>query len=350
LSPSDSSLSSAAQPGSALDELSREQRLLAQVLADVHDGLERMESVLDEVIDPPAGYVRALCQHVRGFGGKRLRPALVVLAGRAVGKGDVGDVHARVGAVVELIHTATLVHDDILDGAVIRRSQPTVNALEGVEISVLLGDFLLASAYAEAASLEDRLASRYLSRITRVVCQGEMLQIHNRGNLDLTEERYYEIIEKKTAVLYAAACEVGARYAGGSEDHVKALHDYGMALGLGFQIIDDVLDLTGDEAVVGKSLRTDLSHAKMTLPMIHFLANGPEDERAWVRRTLEDGRGGDEAPRICEMVQRAGSIDYARERAEGRVRHALELLDGLPDSQAHTSLEALANYVLERRL
>jgi len=326
-----------------------ERALLARVLADVTDGLELVERALDEIAAAPAGYVSDLVTHVRGFGGKRLRPALVLLAGRSVDGDEVGEVHARVGAVVELIHTATLVHDDILDGSVLRRNQPTLHALEGIEVSVLLGDFLLASAYAEAAALENRLASRYLSTVTRTVCQGEVLQIHNRGNLDLPEERYLEIIEKKTAVLYGAACEVGARYAGGSDEDVKALYDYGMALGMGFQVIDDVLDLTGDEAVVGKSLGTDLSRCKLTLPLIHFLANGDPAETEWVRETLRAGRGGDEAGRIRDLVEAAGSVEFARERARSYVRHALGRLDGLPETPARETLRALARYVLERQ-
>src|SRR5947207_8445306 len=154
--------------------------------------LEAVEAAIGRVASPPAGYVRDLVEYVRGFGGKRLRPALVMLSGRAVDEAAVGETHARVAAVVELIHTATLVHDDILDGSLIRRNRKTLHELEGEEVSVLLGDFLLASAYAEAASLEDRFASRYLSKITRTVCQGEVLQVHNRGNLDLPESDYLE--------------------------------------------------------------------------------------------------------------------------------------------------------------
>ena len=182
MNPSDAVAPSAAAPAQAA-----EREALARVLDDVEDGLEMVERALDRIIAPPAGYVRDLCDHVRGFGGKRLRPALVILSGRAIDPSVVGETHARVGAVVELIHNATLVHDDILDGALLRRSRGTLHAIEGEEVAVLLGDFLLASAYAEAAALENRLASRYLSVITRTVCQGEILQIHNRGNLDLTE-------------------------------------------------------------------------------------------------------------------------------------------------------------------
>ncbi len=336
------SLSQTPQP---IDDRAALQALLETVRPD----LDAVQAALADITSSQAPYVQRLVQHVRGFGGKRLRPALVILSGRAVDDAAVGEVHARVGAVVELIHTATLVHDDILDGALIRRMRPTLHSLEGTEISVLLGDFLLASAYAEAASLEDRLASRYLSKITRLVCQGEMLQIHNRGNLDLELDAYLEIIEKKTAVLYAASCEVGARYAGGSDEVVQALHDYGMHLGIAFQIVDDVLDLTGDEEVVGKSLGTDLERCKLTLPLIHFLRSAPAADVAPVRRALEAGRGAEEAGAIRAAVVASGSVDHAMAEARRRLSEAEQLLDAVPPSPARETLAAVARYVLSRR-
>jgi len=309
----------------------------------------RVQAALVDITSSQATYVQGLVDHVRGMGGKRLRPALVILGGRAVDPDRVGLDHARVGAVVELIHTATLVHDDILDGALVRRMQPTLHSLEGEEISVLLGDFLLASAYAEAAALEDRLASRYLSKITRLVCQGEMLQIHNRGNLDLPIETYLEIIEKKTAVLYAASAECGARYAGGDDVAVRALHDYGMRLGMAFQIVDDVLDLTGDESVVGKSLGTDLERVKMTLPLIHFLRTGPADDVACVREALVGGRGVQCAGEIRAAVVANGSVEHAMQDARRRIGEALDALAPLPDTEGKAILTAIAEYVLARR-
>ncbi len=322
---------------------------LAAVLAPIGEDMERVHAALAEITRSQAPYVQRLVEHVRGFGGKRLRPALVVLAGRAVDPDAVGDVHARVGAVVELIHTATLVHDDILDGALVRRMRPTLHSLEGQEISVLLGDFLLASAYAEAAALEDRLASRHLSRITRLVCQGEVLQIHHRGDLDLPLSAYLEIIEKKTAVLYAAACECGARYAGATPEQVRALHDYGLDLGMAFQIVDDVLDLTGDESVVGKSLGTDLARCKLTLPLIHFLRTGPAAEVASVRAALAEGRGAEEAGAIRDAVVANGSVEHAMEDAERRLARGVACLDVLPPSDARELLRAVAEYVVLRR-
>jgi len=311
--------------------------------------LEAVEAAIGRVASPPAGYVKDLVEYVRGFGGKRLRPALVMLSGRAIDAAAVGETHARVGAVVELIHTATLVHDDILDGSLMRRNRKTLHELEGQEVSVLLGDFLLASAYAEAASLEDRFASRYLSKVTRTVCQGEVLQVHNRGNVDLPEADYLEIIEKKTAVLYAASCEVGARYAGGDGALVQALHDFGMGIGMAFQIVDDVLDLTGDEEVVGKSLGTDLDRCKMTLPLIHFLREGPRASVARVREALLARRGGAEARMIRDAVTSAGSVEFARVRAERFVGDAAACLDALPDTSAKSTLRRIAGYVLDRR-
>ncbi len=336
-------------PAASETARAREARTLADVLQEMQADLDLVETAIARVANPPAGYVRDLVDYVRGFGGKRLRPALVMLAGRAVDEGAVGETHARCGAIVELIHTATLVHDDILDGAFVRRNRKTLHRMEGEEVAVLLGDYLLASAYAEAASLEDRFASRYLSKITRTVCQGEVLQVHNRGNVDLPESEYLEIIEKKTAVLYAASCDVGARYAGGSDEHVAALHDFGMGIGMAFQIVDDVLDLTGDEAVVGKSLGTDLDRRKMTLPLIHFLREGDRAEAARVRAALEAGRGGAEAAAIRAAVTAAGSVEFARKTAERFVADGVRRLDALPESRAKSTLRRIADYVLERR-
>lgn len=322
-----------------------QQDLLDEIAPDV----ALVERAIETVAAAPAGYVQKLVEHVRGFGGKRLRPAMVLLSGRAVDPARTGDAHARLGAVVELIHTATLVHDDILDGALIRRGRSTLHRMEGTEVAVLLGDFLLASAYAEAASLADRMASLYLAHVTRSVCQGEVLQVHERGNLDLAESTYLEIIRGKTAILYAASCHVGAYYAGGTPEQVKALEEYGCALGMAFQIIDDVLDLVGDEATVGKSLGTDLARQKMTLPLIHFLRNGPAADVAAVRASLSSGRGGEDAPMIRAAVLRSGSVEAARERAERYVTEGISGLGSIPASPARVTLERIGNYVLARK-
>ncbi len=336
---------------------------LSDLLAPVAADLASVEALFRETCESPHPLVREMVAHSQRFSGKRLRPALVVLSGRA--SGAFGGEHVPVAVVVEMIHTATLVHDDILDEAMLRRKVASCNALYGNEGAVLLGDFLLARAFALSASLENRFASRYLADVTAEVCQGEILQNRERGNLDLPEDRYFEIIRKKTAILYAAAGEVGARYAGAPEASVRALHAYGLGIGLAFQIVDDCLDVDGDEGEVGKSLGTDVAKGKMTLPVIHFLRTAPASEREAMRRLLAGAAGADgpaPAPgdpgtaaaraareKAREHLRRRGSIAFSLGRAEGLVEEARGHLAGLPPSPFREALHGLADYVLQRK-
>src|SRR5262249_40256168 len=207
--------------------------------------------------------------HSSELRGKRLRPALVLLAGQACG--GTRPAHPVVAAVVEMIHTATLVHDDILDEASVRRHAATVNAEWGNETAVLLGDYLFTHAFHLAASLDSTRACRWIGHATNKVCEGEMQQVHHRGDLDLDEAGYFAIIEGKTAELTAVSCRLGASSAGASDATVAGLERYGRNLGIAFQIADDVLDIWGDERVTGKSLGTDLEKQKLTLPIILLL-------------------------------------------------------------------------------
>ncbi len=334
---------------------------LSTLLDPVAADLRAVETLFREICESPHPLVRDMVGHSQRFSGKRLRPALVLLAGRGAGRWD-GEL-VPVAVVVEMIHTATLVHDDVLDEALLRRQVASCNALYGNEGAVLLGDFLFARAFALSASLENRLASRYLSEITAEVCQGEILQNRERGNLDLPEDRYFEIIRKKTAILYAAAAEVGARYAGAPEEAVRALHGFGLGIGLAFQIVDDCLDLDGDEAEVGKSLGTDVAKGKMTLPVIHFLRSAPAADREALRALLAPGApgGGSSGLRdpvrdpvrdreeARDLLRRHGSIAFAQERAEVLVAEARERLSVLPPSACREALHGLADYVLQRK-
>jgi len=323
---------------------------LSDVLAPAADDLAAVEALFHETCESAHPLVREMVHHSQRFSGKRLRPALVVLAGRASGEWD--EEIVPVAVVVEMIHTATLVHDDVLDEALLRRQVSSCNALFGNEGAVLLGDFLFARAFALSASLRNRLASRYLAEITSVVCQGEILQNRERGNLDLTEERYFEIIGKKTAVLYAASGEVGARYAGAPEESVRALHAFGQGIGLAFQIVDDVLDVDGDEEEAGKSLGTDFAKGKMTLPVLHALRAAAPADRDALRALLADpGAAADRGARgrARAILRRAGSVAFALGRAEGLVGEAREHLDRLPPSPSRDALSGLADYVLQRR-
>ena len=321
---------------------------LSDVLAPVAGELRAVESLFRETCESPHPLVREMVVHSQRFSGKRLRPALVLLAGRGAGA-SVPDL-VPVAVVVEMIHTATLVHDDVLDEALLRRQVASCNALYGNEGAVLLGDFLFARAFALSASLEDRLASRYLAEVTAEVCQGEILQNRERGNLDLPEERYFEIIRKKTAVLYAAAAEVGARYAGAPEPAVRALHAYGLGIGMAFQIVDDCLDVDGDEAVVGKSLGTDVAMGKMTLPVIHFLRTAPVAERDAMKALLTTpAMDGTARNKARALLRGRGSIEFALRRAEGLVSEARDHLEALEPSPCRDALHALAEYVLQRK-
>jgi octaprenyl-diphosphate synthase len=318
---------------------------LGDILAPIQGDLDRMEEKLLRILGEHEGRVHELLEHVGRFRGKRLRPALVLLAGHCCGR--MTEEHLEVSAIVELIHTATLVHDDVLDGAGVRRRLPTVNADYGNETAVLLGDYLFATAFSASAALADRLASRYLSHVTGIVCQGEILQIAERGNLDLSEERYYDIISRKTAALYAAAARVGAAYAGADDVMVGCFESYGRDLGLAFQIVDDCLDLTGEEERVGKSLGTDFGQAKVTLPVIHYLRTAPDDRRARMRELLGNSDGALAEAR--DMLIGHGSLAHAEERVAAHVEAAKSHLSALPESEWRRALELSADYVSYRR-
>lgn len=228
--------------------------------------------------------VNELVQHVERYRGKMLRPTLVLVAAQAVSleQGPAKPELITLAAVTEMVHMATLVHDDILDEAELRRQGATLNHLRGNESAVMLGDYLISHAYHLCSSLGITDISRAIAATTNTVCEGELLQLANRNNWRLDERTYFEIIRRKTAVLTAACCRLGAQLAGGSETQCLALSDYGMKLGMAFQIIDDLLDLTGDTRAVGKSLGRDLAKGKLTLPMIRFLQDASSSARARV--------------------------------------------------------------------
>ena len=286
-----------------------------------------------------------LVDHCADFQGKRLRPALVLLAGRACG--SLSDAHAVLAAVVEMIHTATLVHDDILDEAMIRRHAATVNAEWGNETAVLLGDYLFTHAFHLAASLDSTRACRWIGHATNKVCEGEMQQVHHRGNLDLDESDYFAIIEGKTAELTAVSCRLGASYAGAAESTVAALDRYGRNLGIAFQIADDVLDIWGEERVTGKSLGTDLEKQKLTLPS--STCSSVAEPAAVASDPRPARRAEPDAPRrLRPLLEEAGALDYAWQRAKQHVKQALDALDCLADSDAKAVLRTLAQYVVRR--
>jgi octaprenyl-diphosphate synthase len=289
--------------------------------------------------------VNTLVKHVSRFRGKMLRPTLVLLAGKACG--ELSDAHTVIATVVEMVHMATLVHDDVLDEAELRRKGATINHLRGNEAAVLLGDYLISHSYHLCSSLESQFASRTIARTTNQVCEGELLQIDNRNNFELDEETYLKIITLKTAVLCGTCCLLGASFGGADEQTARAMETVGLSLGIAFQIQDDILDIIGDTRTVGKTLGIDVEKGKMTLPMIHFMRHAPHEHRALLRSLLES-REPDKVEKIRNLIVPSHSIDYARDRARQLVDRARSSLQTLPDSEARRALDTMAEFVVTR--
>ncbi len=324
---------------------------LADCFAPVAQDLAALEAEIRRELATDSRALEGLVGHISKYAGKRLRPALVFLGAKAT-TGRVTASHPKLAAIVELIHTATLVHDDILDHASMRRRVPTVNELHGNHVPVLLGDFIYARAFAMSVALPTPDASRLLARVTQVVCRGEIDQIFGRFDFGLDEPRYLKIIEAKTAELYAASCELGALYAGASRDQVERLSRFGRAIGIAFQVIDDCLDLIGDEAVVGKSLGTDLDGGKLTLPLIRLAATSSPDDRRRLESLISDrteDAAGSRRARLTEQFDLGPSLEYAFQRADDFIREATDSIDPLPPSAAKDALRAVAEFVICRK-
>ena len=318
---------------------------LAALLRPLQADLARVEAEILRMTTSQAAPLKKLLDHVGRFSGKRLRPALTLTAGRMFG--ELEPEHFTVGAIIELIHTATLVHDDILDESGMRRRVETINRRVGNETAVLLGDYIFATCFKEAASLEDRFASRYLAEIVGVVCRGEILQIHHRHDVELSEETYFRVIEDKTAALYSAALRCGAELAAAPTEQSAALESFGTRIGTAFQIVDDILDLTGDESAVGKSLGTDLDKAKMTLPLLRLRDRATEsDRRKVVAAILSDDLR--KRRSILTLLEEYGAVASAKETAEALVAEAHRDLEKLPPSSERKLLASAAEYVLAR--
>lgn len=312
----------------------------------IAEHLSEVVRVFDAELQSDDPFIHDLVTRVERYRGKMLRPTLLLLAGRACGA--VRREHLVLAAVVEMVHVATLVHDDVLDEADLRRGATTLNRLRGNEAAVLLGDFLISHAYHLCSSLGSQQAARRIAATTNVVCEGELMQVARRGDWSLGEDDYFEVIRRKTAALTSVCCELGARFAGADEAVVSQMAGYGSDLGIAFQIIDDLLDLTSTEAETGKSLGRDADLGKLTLPLIHFLRSANPSARERIVAALS--RGGF---RLADADGDAGalreSVDYAHGVARGYVQSALARLAELPPSDARDALSTAAEFVLLRR-
>lgn len=288
-----------------------------------------------------------ILRHGVQLGGKRLRPALLLLAGIAVDPQKVGDNHVTLGVVLEMVHTATLIHDDVLDEADTRRRVQTINAVWGDHVSILLGDYLFSQAFRLSATLDSTAACRWIGEASRKVCEGELRQVLARDHVELDEASYIEMIRGKTAELCSVACRLGASQADAAPEIVAKLADYGTALGIAFQIADDYLDLWGDSDTVGKTLGTDLQQGKWTLPILRLLQTATESDLIQIRAILA-APSEHRFDQLMPMIEASDARDYTRQIAESFRDQACDSIASLVNSPAKRALIDLATFSISR--
>lgn len=315
--------------------------IIANELVQIELEFERQARSNVQVID-------YLGEYLRRSGGKRVRPALTILSTYAVGGDGARYNSIRMATVMEFLHTATLVHDDVIDKADMRRKRPTVNALYGNETAVLMGDWLYMSAFETSLAERSLPILDILTSVTRKMTEGELLQLTLLGDAEISEAQYFDVLKRKTAYLFSASCEIGAILGGASEKQQTALRDYGLYLGTAFQLIDDLLDFTSSEETLGKAAGADLLGGKVTLPLI-YLRDAEPKSLEMVQTVLRDAKYGSvKQADLLEAITRTGALEKARARADEYAEEARAVLDELPDSEYCDSLRALPTYILDR--
>ncbi|HEY7887642.1 MAG TPA: polyprenyl synthetase family protein [Steroidobacteraceae bacterium] len=317
---------------------------LEEIRALVQSDLGSVDQVIRARLKSAVPLVDQIAEHIISGGGKRLRPLLVVLAGRACG----GSPHAHIeaAAFIEFIHTATLLHDDVVDGSSLRRGRDTANQVFGNQASVLVGDFVYSRAFQMMASLTSQPVMEIMADATNVIAEGEVMQLMNAHDPDTTEQRYLEVIYRKTAKLFEAGAEVAAVLAGSPEQVRRALAGYGRHLGTAYQLVDDVLDYRSNPTERGKNLGDDLAEGKPTLPLIYALRNGTEAQRGTIRIAIEKG-GLTQLEPIIAAIESTGGLQYAARLAKESAEQALLALKPLPESIYKEGLTALARFAVE---
>ncbi|WP_068545875.1 octaprenyl diphosphate synthase [Thalassotalea crassostreae] len=297
-------------------------------------------------LDSDVALINQLGMYIVNAGGKRMRPLLTVLAARAMGYN--GDKHICLAAIIEFIHTATLLHDDVVDESALRRGRETANALFGNSASVLVGDFLYTRSFQMMVTLNDMSIMRVLSNATNVIAEGEVLQLMNCNDPDTTVDSYMQVIYCKTAKLFEAATRLAAVVTDQDETMVKAMTAYGMHLGTAFQLIDDLLDYTADADEMGKNVGDDLAEGKPTLPLLHAMHNGTEQQAAMIRDAIEHGNGMDHLDDVLQAMRDTGALELTQQMAEQEAEKAISALTILPESDYKKSLVALAHLSVDR--
>lgn len=333
--------------GIAIGAKDPREKLKTRLYGPVSDWLPRVEEALQAELQSRYESVAPLLRHGVQLGGKRLRPALVLLSAATVDPSRVAETHVRLGVVLEMVHTATLIHDDVLDDAELRRRSPTVHSIWGEHAAILLGDYLFSQAFRLAATLPSTVACRWIGEAARRVCEGELRQVLARDALDLDEATYVEMIRGKTAELCGVACRMGSHFAGGTSQQTDGLQRYGEELGVAFQIADDYLDLWGDDQAMGKTLGSDLLQGKWTLPVLRTLQTAsPSDRAALV--TILSGPPERRADEARPLMERGDAREYTRRTAEAHRDRAKSSLSTLPPGPARDSLDALADFAISR--
>ncbi|MDA0189221.1 MAG: octaprenyl diphosphate synthase [Proteobacteria bacterium] len=318
---------------------------LEQLYNLIGPDMRAVDAVIRKRLHSEVVLVRQVAEYIVQSGGKRLRPALVLLVAGAFGYR--GTHHHELAAVVEFIHTATLLHDDVVDESDLRRGRQTANAMFGNAASVLVGDFLYSRAFQMMVEVGEMRVMRVLSDATNVIAEGEVLQLMNCHDADVDEARYLQVIRYKTAKLFEAAARLGAILGGATPELERSLADYGMHLGTAFQLIDDVLDYSGAEVETGKHLGDDLAEGKPTLPLIHVMQNGTPEQAACVRRAIENG-GRDDFAQVLAAIRATGALEHAKRQAATEAERAAAALDALPASQYKDSLLELSVFAVAR--
>jgi len=319
---------------------------MQDIRAVVSEELDAVNAVIIDQLHSDVDMVENVGHYIVGSGGKRLRPLLVLLSAAALGPVDERQI--RFAAVVEFIHTATLLHDDVVDVSELRRGRPTANSAFGNAPSVLVGDFLYTRAFQLMVALGNETLLRMMADTTNTIAAGEVLQLIRAGNADTTQEQYFDVIDRKTATLFAAACEGAALLGNADAAAAAALRSYGSNIGIAFQLVDDLLDYEGDPQETGKNVGDDLAEGKPTLPLIHVMQHGTPAQAALVRAAIEN-KDKAQLPAILEAVTACGSLRYTRDAAQRHHDDALLALSTLPESPARASLIRLAASSIARR-
>jgi octaprenyl-diphosphate synthase len=317
---------------------------LNELLAPIAAEMKAVDLVIRECLDSDVVLIRTVGDYIIGSGGKRIRPAMVLLSAKAFGYK--GDQHLKVAAVIEFIHTATLLHDDVVDESALRRGRSTANEMFGNAASVLVGDYLYSRAFEMMVEVNRMAIMQVMSQATKVISEGEVLQLMNVNDPDVTQEKYLQVVRFKTAKLFEAAARTGAILADVSPALQDAAAAYGRHMGTAFQLIDDLLDYSGDPETLGKTVGDDLREGKPTLPLLRVLEVGSPADKAMIRQAIEHGDGDFEA--VAQAIGRTDALEHTRLAAEAEVGLAIAALTIVPDSDTKILLQKLAAHTLTR--